>query len=244
MSDQYIEPMSPTLGRAVWRRPLFTLCEVCRREADARLCTPCLERFAAPCRRCRRCALVLAGSADLCGDCQRQPPAFERSVCAVDYVFPWNQLIVDFKFHAMVELAAPLAAMLSRAVLAAGATRPDLVLPVPLSPQRLAERGFNQAWELARRVAVTQGLRASPQLLQRVLDTAHQTELGRVQRRANLRAALVVPVARHADLRGRNLALVDDVMTTGATADEASQALLRAGAASVQLWVVARTPAA
>jgi ComF family protein len=218
-------------------------CEVCRRGSDARLCQPCLDRFAMPRHRCQRCALVLPGGSVLCGNCQREPPAFERTVCAVDYGYPWDRLITRFKFHGMSELAAPLAAMLARAVVAATPTPPLLVLPVPLAPARLAERGYNQAWELARRVAATLRLRAQPQLLQRVIDTAHQTELNRTQRRANLRAALQVPPTQRDALRGRHVALVDDVMTTCATAEEASLALLRAGAASVQVWVLARTPA-
>ena len=224
-------------------KPLFTLCEICRREADARLCAPCLERFTMPQLRCATCALVLFGSAGVCGDCQRQPPAFKRTVCAVDYAFPWDHLIVSLKYHGMVELTAPLAGVLSRAVQATGHALPDIVLPVPLSQARLAERGFNQAWELARRVAGALHLAATAHAFERVVDTAHQTELGRAQRRANLRAAFIVPAAHQAALRGRRIALVDDVMTTGATAEEASQALLRAGAAAVELWVLARTPA-
>ena len=193
--------------------------------------------------RCMGCALVLVSSATRCGDCQRQPPAFTHTVCAVDYAFPWDHLIVSLKYHGMVELASPLAGVLARAVQATELVMPELVLPVPLSRARLAERGFNQAWELARRVAATLHLATTAHAFERVVDTAHQTELGRAQRRANLRAAFVVPTAQQAALRGRRIALVDDVMTTGATAEEASQALLRAGVAAVEIWVLARTPA-
>jgi ComF family protein len=152
-------------------------------------------------------------------------------------------LIVNFKFHGMSELATVLALPLLAAVRRSGAALPQLLLPVPLSPARLAERGFNQAWEIARRVAALLNLPAQPQVLTRVLDTAHQTELSRAQRRANLRAAFVVPAAAQTALQGRHVAVIDDVMTTGATAEEASRALLRAGAARVDLWVLARTPA-
>lgn len=193
--------------------------------------------------RCMGCALVLVGSATRCGDCQRQPPAFTHTVCAVDYAFPWDHLIVSLKYHGVVELAAPLADVLVRAVQSSGNPLPDIVLPVPLSQARMAERGFNQAWELARRVAASLHLATTAHALERVVDTAHQTELGRAQRRANLRAAFVVPTAQQAALRGRCIALVDDVMTTGATAEEASRALLRAGVAAVEIWVLARTPA-
>jgi ComF family protein len=116
------------------------------------------------------------------------------------------------------------------------------LLPVPLAPRRLAERGYNQAWELTRRVARTLRLRADASLLLRPVETAHQAELERVQRLANLRGAFMVDPRRRDALAGRRVALVDDVMTTGATAREAARTLLRAGAASVDIWVIARTP--
>jgi len=119
---------------------------------------------------------------------------------------------------------------------------PDLVLPVPLGASRLRERSFNQAWELARRVARRRRLKACPDVLLRWRDTAHQTHLNVAERERNLRQAFVVEPRRARLLRGKNLALVDDVFTTGATAAACSVALLGAGARSVQLWVIARTP--
>lgn len=176
----------------------------------------------------------------------RNPPAFARTLCAVDYAFPWDRLISKFKFHAQVELADVLSQRMVAVVAASVVDRaaaPHWVIPVPLSPQRLAERGFNQAWELARRVARALSLRADAQMLARVIETPHQADLTRAERLRNLRAAFVVD-ARHAHaLQGQRVALVDDVMTTGATADESARALLRAGASAVDLWVLARTPA-
>jgi len=164
-------------------------------------------------------------------------------VTAADYQFPWDRLIIDFKFHGAVELATPLAARMTSAVRAADAAREiDLVLPVPLAPARLAERGFNQAWELARRLARSLGLPGDATLLERPADTAHQADLPRERRAVNLRGAFMVDPRRRDRVRGRRIALVDDVLTTGATAREATAALLRAGAASVQAWTLARTP--
>jgi len=179
-------------------------------------------------------------AADRCGECLRDPPPFSRSFCAVNYSFPWDGLLMQLKFHGQTELARPLAQRLHAAL-----PPPDVdaVLPVPLSPQRLARRGYNQAWLLAQAVAGMQRLPAWPDTLQRAVDTQQQTELGRTARQRNLRAAFMVLPARRAAIAGKRLALVDDVMTTGATAREAAAALLRAGAADVQLWVVARTPA-
>ncbi|HZF79333.1 MAG TPA: ComF family protein [Rubrivivax sp.] len=148
-----------------------------------------------------------------------------------------------FKFRGHVELASTLAVRVADAVSSAGSPLPDLVVPVPLSATRLAERGYNQAWELARRLAQRLRLPADATLLQRPIDTAHQAALGRRERRDNLRTAFMADPLRRGALLGRRVALVDDVMTTGATAREAAAVLLRAGAATVDVWVLARTPA-
>ena len=177
----------------------------------------------------------------VCGSCLREPPPFERAVAAVDYAFPWDRLILDFKFHGQTELAAVLSELLVEAVQAAGVHDADLVLPVPLGPGRLVERGFNQAWEVACRVAGRLGRPAHASALQRPLDTAHQADLPREQRALNLNGAFLVAPADRRLVDQRRIALVDDVLTTGATARAAAAALQRAGAASVQVWAVART---
>jgi len=238
MAGQYIDLM---LQRALAHLP--SQCELCRRWGRERLCTDCLTRFAAPVPRCGSCGLPLAQEAPTCGECLREPPPFDRAVCAVDYVFPWDHLVREFKFHGQVELAGPLAQRLAAAVQARGDSGVQWVLPVPMSDQRLRERGYDQAWELARRVAEAQRLPARADALVRTLDTVHQTELGRAARQRNLRAAFFVPGPQRADLQHTRVALVDDVMTTGATLREAAAALRRAGVAAVEVWVLARTPA-
>ncbi len=208
------------------------------------LCSPCRLRFAAQRNACcPRCALHTPGLTGVaCGRCQRAPPPFQRCIAAVDYGFPWDRLVARFKFQQQAELAGLLAGVLQDALWRAGPAPVDAVVPVPLSDARLAERGYNQAWELARRLATHQGLPAHADWLLRLRDTPHQVGLRRQDRERNLRDALWVPPAAAAALAGRHLALVDDVMTTGSTASAASQALLAAGAASVQVWVLARTP--
>ncbi len=152
----------------------------------------------------------------------------------------------DLKFHDRTELARPLAQALAQAVLAAGATAAPPgaeeggLVPIPLSPARLAERGYNQSLLLARQLSRRLGLPVEEALLQRPIDTAHQPGLSREQRAANLRGAFWVDSRLHRHLAGRDLALVDDVLTTGATTAEAARELLRAGARSVAVWVVAR----
>jgi ComF family protein len=183
----------------------------------------------------------------LCGQCLGQASAFGHCVTAADYVAPWDRLITAFKFHQQVELAGALSQAIERAVLALAphaeaAGRPALLLPVPLSRERLRERGYNQAWELARRLGRRLGIRATPHVLHRSRDTADQIGMTRQQREHNLRDAFWVEPAGRAMLQGRHVALVDDVLTTGATAHAAALSLTRAGAASVDVWVIARTP--
>ncbi len=217
-------------------------CEVCRQWSGSALCPDCVARYAMVRPRCACCGLALGVAAPRCGDCLRDPPPFTHTVCVADYGFPWDALIGAFKFRGRAELAGLLAARLVAAVQAAALPAPALVLPVPLSPRRLADRGYNQAWELARRAAAALQLPADATLLQRPLETAHQAELGRGDRQRNLRTAFMADPRRRAVLQGAHVALVDDVMTTGATAREASTVLLRAGASAVDLWVLARTP--
>ncbi len=222
---------------------LPTLCAVCHDWSRTRVCVDCLRRHAQPRPRCRGCALAVPAGVLRCGACLAAPPPWAQAVAAVDYAFPWHRLVTSLKFHAAIDLAAPMAALLARAVLEAGAPRPDLVLPVPLSRARLAERGMNQAWELARRAASALGLRAWAPGLLRPVDTPHLADLPRQARAASIRGAFAIAPGASAALHGRAVALVDDVMTTGATAAEATRTLLAAGTSSVQLWVFARTPA-
>ncbi|HET7863871.1 MAG TPA: ComF family protein [Burkholderiaceae bacterium] len=204
----------------------------------------CVQGFAAPRPRCRLCALPLPGQARECGQCLKAPPPFAAAVAAVDYAFPWNGLIASLKFHGSVEHAGALARLLADAVhhslIAGNALAPDLIVPVPLAPARLRQRGHNQAWELARRMARLWRLPAQADALARWQDTAPQLSLTRAQRLSNLRGAFVVTPKGRPCIAGRRVALVDDVMTTGATATEAALTLRRGGASEVQVWVLAR----
>jgi len=119
---------------------------------------------------------------------------------------------------------------------------PTKLLPVPLARERLRERGYNQAWELARRLGRHLRIATTPALLQRSRDTAHQIGMTRAERERNLRDAFWIEPTERIQLQGRAVALIDDVLTTGATAHAAALALTRAGATAVDVWVVARTP--
>jgi len=242
---QYIEPMALTFGslRAAAPTALPGLCVVCRDWSRRSPCELCLQRFAPLRPRCATCARTMPLAVPRCGECMRQMSAFERCVTGADYAAPWDELIAGFKFHRKTELAAVLCELLWRSVDAAGtAPRPELLVPVPLSHERLRERGYNQAWELARRLARRLRLPARANVLQRSRDTRHQIGMSRVEREHNLRDAFWIEPAQRVRLQGAHVALIDDVLTTGATAHAAALALTRAGAARVDVWVVARTP--
>jgi ComF family protein len=236
IARQYIEPMP-------LRALLPTQCAVCRGWSRSRICRDCLQRHGARQARCDACAIAVPQGTTLCGSCLNSPPPFAHSIAAVDNAFPWSGLVAAFKFRAALDLAPALAAALVDAVRVSNhRRRPSLLLPVPLSAERLAERGMNQAWELARRVAAPLALEARPGLLRRLIDTPHLADLPREQRSARILGAFGIVPGQGRHLRGRCVALVDDVMTSGATATEATRVLLAAGASEVQLWVFARTP--
>ena len=178
----------------------------------------------------------------VCGACLTAPPPFARALAAVDYDHPWDGLIARFKFHGALDLAPALAQRLLAEFERADAPAPTLLLPVPLSAQRLRERGYNQAWELARRIGPALRCDADPHLLLRIKDTPHQLAFPPAQRAGNVKRAFAIEPRRLAEVRGRSVTLVDDVMTTGATVAEIARVLLQAGASEVAVWVVARTP--
>lgn len=185
-----------------------------------------------------------------CATCVHQPPPWRTACCAVDYGFPWSQLVAQFKYQDRPEHARLFSRLLcDRLRQQADPGAVDCVVPVPLDTQRLRERGYNQAWEIARRLTADrcQGhpalpRRAAPEALLRAPGSAHQAELTRSARQANLAGIFSVNPRELAALQGRRIALVDDVMTTGATFAEATRTLLSAGAAEVHVWSFARTP--
>jgi ComF family protein len=222
---------------------LSSLCAVCRSWDTQRVCADCVARFAPVLPRCAHCALEVPAGVLACGACLNNPPPWQRALAAVDYVHPWADLLARFKFNAALDLAPALTqCLLDAHQRDAAPVAPGLLLPMPLSPARLRERGHNQAWELARRIGSRLNCAADAHLLLRLRDTPHQTALALSAREANVRGAFAIEPRRLAEVRGRELTLVDDVMTTGASAAEATRVLLQAGAARVQVWVVARTP--
>lgn len=223
-------------------------CAVCRAWSHQTICQACLGLYAQPQPRCWTCAARLPHEvADSpraqCGRCLSEAPPLDRTVAALDYRFPWDGLLQHFKYHQALELRESLLERLSSALSVAEVDAPDWLLPVPMSTERLRERGYNQAHELAKALARRRGLHCEPELLLRVRHNAAQASLKLEQRAANVRGVFAVDPLHAARLRGTRVALLDDVMTSGATLYELAGVLLQAGVMSVQAWVIARTPA-
>jgi ComF family protein len=214
-------------------------CEVCRAWPAQPLCQGCRLRFATLRHRCIACAIALPDGPGRCGRCVQEPPPLDECHAVVSYGYPWAGLVAGFKFSGQPGWAGTFAPMMgAHAGIRACADAADLVVPMPLSRERLAARGFNQSWELARRLAPR---KAHADLLLRVRDTPPQVGLERPRRLSNVQGAFALEPARAHEVRGRAVLLVDDVMTSGASLFSAAQALRAAGAARVWAAVFART---
>lgn len=203
--------------------------------------------------RCPQCALPTPDGG-LCGNCLKRPPHFDRTRAAFRYGFPLDALVQAYKYRHRLELADLFAHALAGELVGkvlpvnAFAGPPlkrvgpnggavDLILCMPLHPDRLAERGYNQATEIARRLARHLQQPWAAEACRRIRATPPQAGLGLKARRSNLRGAFVCD----ADLSGMRVALVDDVMTSGSSLNELARVVKKAGAVEVEAWVVART---
>jgi ComF family protein len=192
---------------------------------------------------CQTCALPLPGTGLTCGQCLKQPPAFERVAAPWSYSFPLDTLITRFKHSAkwpFGRLFADLLAQYLQHRFDEDLNRPDALVPVPLATKRLRQRGFNQAAMLARWLSHALNISCDESLLARIQDTSAQQDLNAEARKKNLRNAFALTPG--AQIKGRHLALVDDVLTTGATAQALARLLMDAGAARVDVYCLARTP--
>jgi ComF family protein len=234
-------------ARLLLRQLLPAHCALCGMAADDALCAECTAQFfsnAAHPPRCPRCANPLPpghGGGLPCGACQAALPAFDATVVAADYAAPVDQLVLQLKFAQRLALAPLMASLLRDAVLRRqDFALPALLCPVPLGPQRLAQRGYNQALEIARPLAHALGVALHPRLLARTRETAAQSSIAPEQRRQNIAHAFALDDP--ALVAGRHVGVVDDVMTSGQTLNALAEELKHCGAARVSNLVFARTP--
>jgi ComF family protein len=215
-------------------------CLLCGAGAQARdLCAGCTRDLALNTLCCPRCALPLESPAPACGECLKREPPFAAAWAPFRYGHPLDLLEARFKFRADLAAGRVLTElMIERAHIDAPA-RPGLLIPIPLHRERLRERGYNQALELARPLAQALGLPLRHDLLLRAKATPPQTGLDAKARRRNLHRAFELTVT---GTLPDFVVIFDDVMTTGATLREAALTLRRAGVARVDVWALARAP--
>lgn len=223
-------------------------CRGCEASGPAeRLCDACLAATPPPrsplCHICGTPFATAAGGDHLCGACLRRRPCFRHARAVAAYeastrqVAPLNRVLHEYKYQRDVSLAPTLASLLSQR-LPFTLDRYDRIVPVPLHPERLRWRGFNQAMLLARRLGTTASRRLDPFVLQRQRATTPQVGLDHDARQRNVAGAFTVR-GKH-ELRGQSVLLIDDVYTTGATVNECARVLRRAGVEYVDVLVVAQ----
>ncbi len=210
--------------------------------ADGRdLCRGCAADLPRNINACARCALPFAAPSPagaLCGRCQRRAPPFDRCLAAFRYEGVVPTLVTDVKFRGRLNVARLLGQCLAEGARSQETTLPSLLIPVPLHPRRQRERGYNQALEIARIVGRELKIPVAADRCIRAMATPPQTGLDERERHRNIRGAF----AARGDLTGVDLAIIDDVVTTGSTVSELSRILNAAGAQRIEVWAVARTP--
>ncbi|MGL5288614.1 MAG: ComF family protein [Aeromonas sp.] len=215
-------------------------CLLCHQWCDTEplLCSWCRMALQQSPHRCRLCAAPLPDDLDpqvlVCGDCQRRPPPWERLQVIGDYLLPYPMLIPQLKYSGQILLAPVLARLLADHLDCS--EPPQAIIPVPLHWWRQWRRGFNQAQEIAQALAVITEIPCDNALLQRIKATPQQTTLSAGQRRRNLRGAFQIRPHHY-----HHVALLDDVVTTGATAGQLTRLLHESGITKVEVWAICRT---
>lgn len=237
ISCQIVAPQLIDIGVKIKQFLLPQHCVLCAAPAGGHaLCRACeadLPWHADP--SCPVCALP-SGAGGVCGACLQRPPAFDATLAALDYRFPLDAVLQRYKYAGFLTVAELMGTLLSGK--AQDRPRPDALIPMPLHPARLRERGFNQATEIARVVARRLAIPLELHACGRTRPTRPQAGLTVQERARNLRGVF----ACRKSLEGKRVVLLDDVMTTGASLNELARTVKDAGAARVDCWVVARTP--
>ncbi len=201
------------------------------------LCAACLQDLPNHHHGCPQCALsVMHG--EMCGQCLAVAPDFDATYALYRYEYTIDRMLQRYKYGQSLAMADTLGKLLAKELRARrDGALPDLLIPMPLHPQRLQERGFNQSLEIARVVAKELNIKLDSKACQRIKLAPPQASLPLKQRVKNMKGAF----ACHARLDGLDIALLDDVMTTGASLNALAKTVKAAGARQVECWVIART---
>lgn len=200
------------------------------------LCPACLEDLPQTETSCQQCGVKLSMDS-VCGNCQADPPLFSQTFSAFAYGSPIDHLIQQFKYANRLDLGRVLGIAMAKQLGPKLKYLPDLLVPVPLHRSKLRQRGYNQALELAKWLSKQLGVAVDTVSTSRQRKTLAQTGLPYKERRHNIRNAFSMVAEK---LAGKHIALVDDVMTTGSTANELTRILLKSDVKRVDVWVLAR----
>ncbi len=210
-------------------------CVLCDASAAAVICEDCRVALPNSDLACPVCAAP--GSSMVCGGCLSEPPQFDATIAAFEYAFPLDRLVQALKFSANLSLVDFFSEALANKLRTQTTnSHPDVIVALPLAPKRLAARGFNQSALVADRVSKLLSIPVAHTAMLRIRETPPQAGLSRDQRRRNIRGAFDCALP----LDGKYIAIVDDVLTTGATLSEAAKVLKKAGATRVDAWVLSR----
>lgn len=202
------------------------------------LCNGCLADLPRNDNGCHCCGSPLSSVATVCGPCSSKPQPMKRSYAPLRYAPPVDYMLQQMKFHQKLELIPLMADLIAESVSRREGELPQVLLPVPLHHTRLKERGYNQALELAREISGRLGIPVDWQTCRRQRNTLAQTSLQGKERRSNLKGAFESLGALPS-----HVAIIDDVVTTGATVQEFAKTLRQAGVETVEVWACARAGA-
>lgn len=206
------------------------------------LCSPCLNELPwHPASSCPQCGLTSSGM--VCGSCISSPPDFDATHSVFLYHYPIDKMMQRYKYGNMLNISHTFGQLLAEKspLRTLNTSSVDLIIPMPMHPTRLRERGFNQALEIAKILTKNCKEKLDYKGVERQTLTPPQASLPLKERVKNIKGAFKVNTETIDKLAGKRIAIVDDVMTTGASLNELAKTLKKAGASHVECWVIART---